>query len=166
MVADPHSITAPGFFADQSMSTAGGIDHVAIAVHDPDKVAEWYRRSFGMVVVNDEIVHEDINVRLVFLAPVARANGSTLQLISPISAGPVAEHLREHGEGLHHLCLAAPDISGTLTRLGESPSQIFNGGYGLPCAFLRNNAPGGVRLELVERTSPPESVPLSDPVTS
>lgn len=139
---------------------------MAIAVHEPDKVVEWYKRSFGMVVINDEIVRGDMNVRLVFLAPGAHANGSTLQLISPISAGPVAEYLREHGEGLHHLCLAVPDISGTLTRLGESPSQVFNGGYGLPCAFLRDNVPAGVRLELVERPSPPVSVPSPDPVTS
>lgn len=124
------------------------IDHVAIAVHDPDAAAEWFKERLGLVTVNDELVHDDVNVRLIFLG-VSDAIATAVQLVSPIGPGAVATHLRTHGEGLHHVCFKVDDVRRTLDRLGEPSTPTFIGGYGLTCAFLRQPTPGGTDIELV-----------------
>lgn len=145
LVSLPPSFTAP----------AHSIDHVAIAVEDPEVTAGWYQRNLGFTIFNDEIIREGLNVRLLFLSPSPGLGDCSLQLISPIGNGPVADYLTVHGEGLHHLCLAVPNITKALTDLGEPISQVFSGGFGMPCAFLREAAPTGVRIELVERHPAP-----------
>lgn len=125
-----------------------GVDHVAIAVHDPDAAADWFKRHLHLVLVNDELVHDDVNVRLVFLA-VGGGAATTIQLVSPIGPGAVATHLHTRGEGLHHVCFKVDDVRRTLDAVGEPSTPTFVGGYGLTCAFLRQATPGGTNIELV-----------------
>lgn len=138
-----------------SRTAVNHIDHVAIAVHDADSAARWFAESFGMAVVNDEQIDQGLNVRLLFLSPAPGQTGTTLQLVTPTGDGPVARHLKDHGEGLHHLCLAVDNVSDSLTALGDPDAMVFVGGYGLRCAFLQTDVPGSVPVELVEQ--PPAS---------
>ncbi|PJJ65578.1 VOC family protein [Compostimonas suwonensis] len=136
----------------QSPSSTNRVDHVGVVVRDADVTIDWYTRSFGMVVVHDQLIHgDDQNVRLVFLAPSADAapDATALQLVSPIADGPIARHLAEHGEGLHHVCFAVDDIDATLVAIGDGETRPFVGGRGRRCAFPIG-VPDRVRLELVE----------------
>ncbi|MET4431310.1 VOC family protein [Mycolicibacterium sp. 624] len=136
-----------------ALTTTSLIDHVAIAAHDAAMSAEWFERTLGLQRHHDEIV-EDAGVRLIWLVPCTGqqpSTAATMQIVQPLRDGPVAHHLAERGEGLHHVCFAVPDLAASLRDVGEDPSQIFTGGYGKPCAFLKA-APTGCAIELVERT--------------
>jgi methylmalonyl-CoA/ethylmalonyl-CoA epimerase len=126
------------------------IDHVAVAVNDADTTARWYEHSLGMVKINDEEIHQGLNVRLVFLSTSEGPEGTTLQLVSPIGDGPVARFLEEQGEGLHHVCFSVDNLPHSLAALGDPAAAVFTGGYGLPCAFVHSDVPANVRIELVE----------------
>ena len=128
----------------------GLIDHVAIAVRDADAAIATYTGRLGYVVVGDEPV-DAAGVRLVYLAHADAEPGQTvLQLVQPTAAGPVGDFLKNHGEGLHHVCFATTDISRALSAAGDSDtSGVFVGGRGLPCAFL-SDQPHGARIEFTQ----------------
>lgn len=128
-----------------SATPARAIDHVGIVVRDADAIVAWYRETFGMTVVHDEI--DPYGARMVFLAPAD--GGTAIQVLSPLADGPIARHLAENGEGLHHVCLAVPDVAAALGAAGDLVTAPFVGGKGRLCAFPEG-VPGGVRLELVQ----------------
>jgi methylmalonyl-CoA/ethylmalonyl-CoA epimerase len=127
------------------------VDHVAVAVHDADAAAANFSTLLGCTVERDELVPA-VGVRLLYLAsPTAPRGATTLQLVQPVSPGPVADFLDERGEGLHHVCFATDDIAATAARTGGADApDVFTGGRGLPCAFLLAQ-PHGARIELTER---------------
>lgn len=140
----PSPSTAPG-----SGPGIKALDHVAIAVYDADPAVEWFRDRLGLTVVNDEIVRGNVNVRLVFLATPAGAGSTTMQVVAPVGPGAVADHLRRHGEGLHHICFKVDDVRSTLDALDEPTTPTFVGGYALTCAFLAQGTPSDINVELV-----------------
>jgi methylmalonyl-CoA/ethylmalonyl-CoA epimerase len=124
------------------------IDHVGILVADADAAAGLFASRFGLEVVNDEVV-DDRGVRLMFLAASDRSLAATIQLVQPLRPGPMKQQLDEHGEGVHHVCLAVADLDATLEALHEDPSGIFTGGRGRRCCFLGEKASGSL-IELAE----------------
>lgn len=130
----------------------GGIDHVAVAVHDADAAIATYTAVTGHEVIGDELVPA-AGVRLVYLrAPSAGPDDTVLQLVQPTTTtAAVAEHLRARGEGLHHLCYRTSSLGQALSTRGTDAKAIFIGGHGLPCAFLAEE-PHGVLIELTQRT--------------
>lgn len=161
---DVHDGTLTESDAPESISTVlanaatRGIDHVAIAVHDPDAAATWFAHRFGFVTVHDQVVEGTVNVRLMFLAATDDRQDTTIQLVSPVGDGPVARHLATNGEGLHHVCLIVDNVAETLDVLEEPDTPTFIGGYDVVCAFLRQSVPGSVNIELAE--------PRPDPVAA
>lgn len=125
------------------------IDHVAIAVRDAERSARWYRESLSMEPVHDEVVIA-AGVRLLYLAVARSGVGSTMiQLAEPIGAGPVDTFVRDHGEGLHHVCFAVDDLLATLGSLGEDESGVFRGGRDRRACFLRHR-PNDTLIELTD----------------
>src|ERR1700741_1347644 len=80
------------------------IDHVGIAVPDFDAAVEFYRRTFGL-----ELVHEEINEEQGVREGMLRAagdpgTGAAVQLLAPL--GPestIAKFLDRNGPGLQQL---------------------------------------------------------------
>jgi methylmalonyl-CoA/ethylmalonyl-CoA epimerase len=129
---------------------ARDIDHVAVAVADADEAAGRFIALLGLTVVADEIADEP-GVRLVHLAGPGAAGPTTLQLVQPLRAGPVRDHLDQHGEGIHHICFTVVSVPGALADMpGEEDARIFTGGRGRPACFLAAR-PGGALIELVEQ---------------
>lgn len=127
----------------------GLIDHIGIAVTDADEAAARFTALLGLEVIGDEIV-SDAGVRLVYLAGPRAAGRTTIQLVQPVQAGPVRDHLDRHGEGPHHVCFAVRSIGDTLARLpAEAEVRVFTGGRGRPACFL-NTRPAGTMIELTE----------------
>lgn len=125
-----------------------GIDHVAIAVHDADAAVPYYRDQLGFAVREDECAH-DPGVRLVSLEPTG--GGTRIQLVQPVMPhASTWEWLAEHGEGLHHVCLVADDLTGTVAALdGEADPAVFRAGRRRDACFLRET-PNGVAIEATE----------------
>jgi methylmalonyl-CoA epimerase len=127
------------------------LDHVGIAVADPEAVAGLYRRLLNVLPYKQEAV-ADQGVRTHFLD----GGGAKLELLEALSGdSPVARHLERRGEGLHHLAFEVPDLPAAMQRLrgdgfrllSDAPQQ---GGDDKRIAFLHPKDTHGVLVELCE----------------
>ena len=75
-----------------------------------------------------------------------------IELISPLSdAGPVADALRDKGEGLYLISLAVDDLDATLADLREKGVRVNDPPAGSRVTFISPRAANGVLVQLVER---------------
>lgn len=113
------------------------LDHIAIVVQDTEEALGFYRDTLGLPVVVDERI-ESGGVRLTHLD----LGNIHLQLVQPlIPDHPLQAHLKERGEGLHHLCFLVDDVEQTLRTLpkGELAARDappHDGPNGRKAAFL------------------------------
>lgn len=91
------------------------LDHIAIVVKDTEKALEFYRDTLGLPLILSEEIPTG-NVRLTHLD----MGNLHLQLVEPLTEDhPLQDHLKQHGEGLHHLCFETDNVSKTLQALPE-----------------------------------------------
>ncbi len=108
------------------------VDHIAILVRSIDESLAYYRDRLGLAVIGDEVVPAAA-VRLVYLD----AGGAMIQLVQPIGPGAMASQLATHGEGLHHLCYAVPDLEAAAGLIAPGAEiRPIQGGRGQRTAFL------------------------------
>jgi methylmalonyl-CoA/ethylmalonyl-CoA epimerase len=127
------------------------LDHVAIAVEDLDGALEDYKTRYGVEPLHRERV-ESQGVEEAMI-PVG---GSYVQLLQPLDAeSPVGRFLAKHGEGLHHVAYAVPDIDAALSHLEGEGARLIDrepriGGRGAKIAFVHPADLAGTLIELVE----------------
>jgi len=121
------------------------LDHVAVLVADTDAALCHFRDRLGLrVVAVDE--PPEVPVRLTYLD----LGNAWLQLVQPLDSGhPLADRLRTHGEGLHHICFGVDDVGAELERIGPPgvPVPLLGSGRGRPAGFPAGDPPHGVRIE-------------------
>ena len=129
----------------------GQIDHIGVAVEDPEEAIALYRDRLGMREQHRERV-EDFGVEAVLL----EIGDAHVELLSPIQpdAG-VAKFLERNGPGMHHVAYRTDDIDATLDRLRESGLRLIDeqprtGINNSRVAFLHPKSTGGVLTEIVE----------------
>jgi methylmalonyl-CoA/ethylmalonyl-CoA epimerase len=129
------------------------IDHVGIAVPDLDAAKEFYRATFGMRVVHEE-VNEEQGVREAMLA--VGESGSYIQLLAPLSAAStIAKFLDARGPGIQQLAYRVTDLDEVSARLREGGARLLydeprRGTAGSRVNFVHPRDAGGVLVELVE----------------
>ena len=127
------------------------IDHVAIAVHDLDATLANMKEQYGAEPVSREVI-ESQGVEEAMI-PIG---GSNVQVLQPLAAeSPVGRFLAKHGEGLHHIAFAVPDIDAALEHLQSTGARLVDseartGGGGHRIAFVHPSAFAGTLVELVE----------------
>jgi methylmalonyl-CoA epimerase len=124
------------------------LDHIGIAVGSLAEGLAVYR-ALGLEVSGEEVVAEQ-KVRVAFL-PVGETRLELLEATSPDS--PIAVHLEKRGPGLHHVCLAVPDIRAAMASLKERGLRLLSddpqpGAHGCLVCFVHPKSAGGVLLEL------------------
>lgn len=144
------------------------VDHIGIAVADLEKAIEIYRAIFGVGPASIEEVAEQ-KVRTAFFA----AGESSIELLHPTADdSPVAKFLARRGEGVHHICLAVPDVQQALDSLSQRGFQLIDsmpriGAHGKRIAFVHPKSTGGVLIELSEAppsaACPPRRAPHEGP---
>jgi methylmalonyl-CoA/ethylmalonyl-CoA epimerase len=122
------------------------LDHVAVLVRSTDDALAFYRDRLELAVHSSEVL-ERPTVRLTYLD----AGNAYVQLVEPLdSASPLGSWLREHGEGLHHICFGVDDVPAAVRELSDPGAEIVLGsGRGRVSAFVAA-ADGGVRIECTE----------------
>lgn len=126
------------------------LDHVAVLVADLEAAVPYYRERLGLAVVTAEDLPE-AGVRVAYLD----LGGTLLQLVQPTRPGPIDDHLREYGEGLHHLCFAVRDLDDAAPRLADGdPGPVAKGGRDRRSCFLPQR-PNGLHIELTELAPAP-----------
>lgn len=129
------------------------LDHVAIAVNDLDAAVAEFRDQYNADPISREVVEEQ-GVEEAMIA----IGGSHVQLVQPLDAdSPVGRFLSKHGEGLHHVAFAVPDIGAAIDHLQATGARLVDekprtGGGGNRIAFVHPAAFAGTLIELVEVT--------------
>jgi methylmalonyl-CoA/ethylmalonyl-CoA epimerase len=137
----------------------GAPDQVAYVVADLDAALPHYEALFGPFRVSEaalpdcEIRGERTSCKLKLA--VNTSGPIEIELIQPLEGDPPhAWHLREHGEGLHHVRFRTDALEETLERLGAAGyERIFYKRFGPAVAFAYMTAPkeiGGSIVELLE----------------
>ena len=129
------------------------VHHIGIAVGDLESSIEFYRNLFGLEA-GPIIVREDIGVRGCFV-PVGDTNLELLEGTGPTSA--ISIHIRERGEGLHHVCFEVDGIADKLKSLQELGIDLIDkvprkGLMGGDIGFLHPSAARGVLIELAQHS--------------
>jgi len=119
------------------------IDHIGVMVADADAAVGTFTAQFGFVTTDDWI-EPDGAFRLVYLD----SGDTTMQLVQPLTQGPLMDDLNSRGEGLHHVCFLVDDLD---HAIGDNPtnSDPYVGGRGSRVCFLAERR-HGVLVELTE----------------
>jgi methylmalonyl-CoA/ethylmalonyl-CoA epimerase len=129
------------------------IDHVGIAVADLDQAKAFYRDTFGMVTVHEE-VNEEQGVREAMVA--VGDSGSWIQLLAPLDdSSAIAKFLDRHGPGMQQLAYRVSDLEAVSTVLRDRGLRLLydeprRGTSDSRVNFVHPKDAGGVLVELVE----------------
>jgi methylmalonyl-CoA/ethylmalonyl-CoA epimerase len=129
------------------------IDHVGIAVADLDDAIAFYRDTFGVVSLHEE-VNEEQGVREAMLAV---GDGSTqIQLLAPLTPeSTIAKFLDRNGPGVQQLAYTVRDLDAVSATLRERGLRLLfaaprRGTSDSRVNFIHPKDTGGVLVELVE----------------
>jgi methylmalonyl-CoA/ethylmalonyl-CoA epimerase len=133
------------------------IDHVGIAVADLDAATTFYRETFGMETVHQE-VNEDQGVleAMVRVGPAGGASGAMIQLLAPLDeTSAIARFLDRNGPGIQQLAYTVDDVDAVSADLrGKGLRLLYDeprrGTAGSRVNFVHPKDAGGVLVELVE----------------
>ena len=129
------------------------IDHVGIAVSDLDEAIAFYKETFGLDVVHEE-VNEEQGVREAMLA--VGHGDSRIQLLAPLRPdSAIGKFLDRSGPGLQQLAYTVTDIEAASATLRERGMRLLydtpkRGTAGSRINFIHPKDAGGVLVELVE----------------
>ena len=134
------------------------IDHVGVAVNDLDAAIAFYRDTYGMALLHEE-VNEEQGVREAMMG--VGQSGSCIQLLAPLSPeSTIAKFLDRSGPGIQQMAYRVVDleaVSATLRQRGlrllfEEPRR---GTSDSRVNFIHPKDAGGVLVELVEPAATP-----------
>ena len=132
------------------------IDHVGIAVPDLDAAIAFYRDTFGVVSVHEE-VNEEQGVREAMLAV---GDGATrIQLLAPLNdSSTIAKFIDRSGPGVQQVAYTVDDIEAVSAELrGKGLRLLYDaprrGTSDSRVNFIHPKDAGGVLVELVEPAS-------------
>jgi methylmalonyl-CoA/ethylmalonyl-CoA epimerase len=128
------------------------LDHVAIAVHNVEEAARFYRDMMGLNLEKVEVVQEQ-RTKVGFF-PIGETN---IELVEPAADdSPLVKFLETKGPGIHHLCFEVEDIEMELRSLIDKGAHLIDkdprpGAHQTRVAFLHPKGTGGVLIELCEK---------------
>ena len=127
------------------------IHHVGIAVESLESAVPVFSKLLGRSPNSQEVV-ADQQVRVA----VFETGESRIELLEPTSPeSTIARFLGKRGQGIHHLTLSVPDLSGKLQELERAGFRLIDreprrGAGDEKIAFLHPSSVAGVLIELVE----------------
>jgi catechol 2,3-dioxygenase-like lactoylglutathione lyase family enzyme len=136
----------------------GPIDQVAYVVEDMARALPHYEALYGPFRVSDSPLFDvrcgDETIDCVLKIAVNDSGPIEVELIEPVEGDtPHAAHLREHGEGLHHVRFRVSGLEERLAALQAVGYQTtfykrFEGAGNV--AFAYAQSPAGHTIELLE----------------
>jgi methylmalonyl-CoA/ethylmalonyl-CoA epimerase len=140
----------------------GPIDQIAFAVADMDAVLPMYEAIFGEFNVltasfaeGDDVTYRGAPARATLKVALGRSGGVEIELIEVMDGdAPTLEHIRAHGDGLHHVRFPVADLDLRQAALEAAGYETVLYGCrpsGLKFAYLEGpKTLGHTLLELIE----------------
>ncbi len=129
------------------------IDHVGVAVVDLDAAIAFYRDTYGMSLVHEE-VNEEQGVREAMMA--VGSSGSCVQLLAPLTPeSTIAKFLDRSGPGIQQMAYRVADLDAASVSLRERGMRLLydaprRGTSNSRVNFIHPKDAGGILVELVE----------------
>lgn len=129
-----------------------GVDHIAIAVRDLNKTAQWYQDYFGLPAPekSETVEEQGVNACLI------NTGNCYIELLEPL--GPdttVGRFIAREGEKIHHICFETDNIDEELRRMAfkglELIDRVPRHGIAGMIGFLHPRSTGGVLTEFVQK---------------
>jgi len=128
-----------------------GLDHIGVVVKDLQKAIGLLENLSLTVGEREDIEH--LKVAVAFF----QVNGNRIELISPLTEHhELTQHMKEHGEGLHHIAFKVRDMNESVENLKKRGIRIAQGrprgkGHGgKEIAFLNEEDTCGILIELCQ----------------
>jgi methylmalonyl-CoA/ethylmalonyl-CoA epimerase len=127
------------------------VHHLAVVVDDMDKALGFWRDALGLTLSAVRDVPAEAS-QVAFLP----AGGAEIELVRPTTTDSgIARYLSRRGPGMHHICLAVPDLRAVLHQLSARGVRLIHpepqtSPDGRRYAFVHPESTGGVLLELYE----------------
>lgn len=134
-------------------------NHLAVVVDDLPAALGFWRDALGLIVGKTQRSEAEA-VDIAFL-PVG---GGEIELLAPIdTTSGIAKYLAKRGAGMHHICLAVPDLSAAMVRLRDHGVELINeqpriGADGKAYCFIHPKSANGVLVELYQLNQPTETL--------
>ena len=134
------------------------IDHVGVAVNDLDAAITFYRDTYGMRLLHEE-VNEEQGVREAMMG--VGESGSCIQLLAPISPeSTIAKFLDRSGPGIQQMAYRVVDLDAVSATLRERGVRLLfdaprRGTANSRMNFIHPKDAGGILVELVEPAASP-----------
>ncbi len=126
-----------------------GIDHVGIAVADPDASLKFFTGVLGLSSdAPQDIKGQNTRVRFV------DTGDAKLELVESLAAGsPIGNYLEKRGPGIHHVALRVSDIHAAIAQVVAAGVRMIDkeprrGAHGSLIAFVHPADTHGVLVEL------------------
>jgi methylmalonyl-CoA/ethylmalonyl-CoA epimerase len=140
----------------------GPLDQIAFAVDNIDAVLPAYRAMFGAFTVQtatfsngDDVTYRGAPAHATLKVALGRSGDVEIELIQVVEGeAPTLEHVRRHGDGVHHIRFPVADLIGREADLHAAGFEtVFHGcrPSGLKFAYLESpKAFGHTLFELIE----------------
>ena len=111
------------------------VHHVAYVVSDMDHAVRVFRDTFELELSDRRVVEGERSFEMVTF----RCGPTMIELLRPIRHPVLAQFLKDHGPGLHHVAFAMKDLSKRIEELskkGVSIKEPFVAGNGWKIAYF------------------------------
>ena len=135
--------------AASSTRKSAHIAHIGIAVESLSAILPFFRDVLGM----PEVLLSDADGARI---EAVQSGESLIEFLQPTGPDtPIGKYLAKRGAGIHHICIAVPDIDAALDRCRIAGVRLIDdqprrGAEGKRIAFLHPASTGGVLVELSE----------------
>jgi hypothetical protein len=140
----------------------GPFDQIAFAVADIDAVLPSYQAMFGEFTIQtatfaagDDVTYRGQPARATLKVALGRCGDIEIELIQVVEGNaPTLEHVRRHGDGVHHVRFPVADLTDRKAALEKAGCETVLYGCrpsGLKFAYLESSeAFGHTLFELIE----------------
>jgi|HubBroStandDraft_4_1064222.scaffolds.fasta_scaffold132299_2 catechol 2,3-dioxygenase-like lactoylglutathione lyase family enzyme len=143
----------------------GPIDQISFAVTSVERSLPWYEAVFGgpftvrdVTLAPDAVTYRGAPADAVLRLAFGRTAGIEIELVE-VRRGeaPSLEHLREHGDGLHHVRFRVADLDAKTEQLAAAGFEVIFSGTTPHSSFAYVQSPaslGHTVIELIQPASP------------
>ena len=140
----------------------GPIDQISFAVTSVERSLPWYEAVFGgpftvrdVTLAPDAVTYRGAPADAVLRLAFGRTAGIEIELVE-VRRGeaPSLEHLREHGDGLHHVRFPVADLGAKTAQLTEAGFEVILSGTTTRSRFAYVQAPASLGYTVIELIQP------------
>jgi methylmalonyl-CoA/ethylmalonyl-CoA epimerase len=156
----PLSATAPSIATRFGL---GPIDQISFAVTSVEQSLPWYEALFGgpftvrdVILSADAVTYRGAPADAVLRLAFGSTAGIEIELVEVLRGeAPSLEHLREHGDGLHHVRFPVADLEAKKEQLTAAGFEvIFDGTTPRGSSFTYVQAPASLGHTVIEMIQP------------